>query len=66
MRLDGVGTSEEVGVHELVSMLRASRRTVVFTGAGVSTLSGLPDFSDAVDWATPAPATASDAISRHS
>jgi NAD-dependent deacetylase len=31
-------------MHELVSMLRESRRTVVFTGAGVSTLSGLPDF----------------------
>jgi len=28
----------------LVEMLRSSRRTVVFTGAGVSTLSGLPDF----------------------
>ncbi len=28
----------------LLDLLRTSRRTVVFTGAGVSTLSGLPDF----------------------
>ena len=28
----------------LLDLLRGSRRTVVFTGAGVSTLSGLPDF----------------------
>jgi NAD-dependent deacetylase len=28
----------------LVDLLRSARRTVVFTGAGVSTLSGIPDF----------------------
>src|ERR1700761_7333141 len=28
----------------LTKMLRASRRTVVFTGAGISTESGIPDF----------------------
>jgi NAD-dependent deacetylase len=33
-----------MGLEVLLGLLRASRRTVVFTGAGVSTLSGLPDF----------------------
>jgi len=31
-------------IHRFASMLRAARRTVVFTGAGMSTESGLPDF----------------------
>jgi NAD-dependent deacetylase len=31
-------------VAELTAMLRASRRAVIFTGAGISTESGIPDF----------------------
>lgn len=34
-------------IHRFASMLRAARRTVVFTGAGMSTESGLPDFRSA-------------------
>lgn len=34
-------------IHDLVEMLAASRRAVAFTGAGVSTLSGVPDFRGA-------------------
>ena len=34
-------------IHRLATMLRAARRTVVFTGAGMSTESGLPDFRSA-------------------
>ena len=37
------GTSEE-GSKALASLLRSCRRAVVFTGAGVSTESGIPDF----------------------
>jgi len=32
------------GADELAALLRAARRTVVFTGAGISTESGIPDF----------------------
>ena len=32
------------GAEELAAMLRAARRVVVFTGAGISTESGIPDF----------------------
>jgi NAD-dependent deacetylase len=32
------------GAEELAALLRASRRVVVFTGAGISTESGIPDF----------------------
>ena len=32
------------GAEELAALLRASRRAVVFTGAGISTESGIPDF----------------------
>ncbi|HEY0302533.1 MAG TPA: Sir2 family NAD-dependent protein deacetylase [Rhizomicrobium sp.] len=32
------------GAEELAALLRAARRTVVFTGAGISTESGIPDF----------------------
>lgn len=31
-------------MQELVAMLQAAQRAVIFTGAGVSTLSGIPDF----------------------
>ena len=34
----------EEGVEALTNLLRASRRVVVFTGAGISTESGIPDF----------------------
>ncbi len=34
-------------IRDLVDLLAASRRTVVFTGAGISTLSGVPDFRGA-------------------
>jgi NAD-dependent deacetylase len=34
----------ETRAAELAAMLRASRRAVVFTGAGISTESGIPDF----------------------
>jgi NAD-dependent deacetylase len=34
-------------IHRFAAMLRAARRTVVFTGAGMSTESGLPDFRSA-------------------
>lgn len=36
--------SLEAGAASLSAMLRASRRAVVFTGAGISTESGIPDF----------------------
>ena len=36
--------SDYDGVTLLIEMLRASRRTVIFTGAGISTESGIPDF----------------------
>jgi len=32
------------GAYELADLLRAARRAVVFTGAGISTESGIPDF----------------------
>ena len=31
-------------IAQLVDLLRAARRAVVFTGAGISTESGIPDF----------------------
>jgi len=31
-------------IDRLVALLRASRRLLVFTGAGISTASGIPDF----------------------
>src|SRR5262245_6894878 len=36
--------SKDIAVERLVSLLRNSRRAVVFTGAGISTESGIPDF----------------------
>src|ERR1700741_1876499 len=35
---------EESGIAELARLLSTSRRAVVFTGAGMSTESGIPDF----------------------
>lgn len=32
------------GIHQLENMIQTSQRTVVFTGAGISTESGIPDF----------------------
>ena len=32
------------GAEELAQLIRSSRRAVVFTGAGISTESGIPDF----------------------
>lgn len=37
-------TQEQEGAARLGEMLRRSKRTVVFTGAGISTESGIPDF----------------------
>ena len=37
-------TNSDEDIEELVAMLRAARRAVVFTGAGISTESGIPDF----------------------
>ncbi len=39
-----VSTENSAGVEKLREMLAASRRGVVFTGAGISTESGIPDF----------------------
>ena len=36
--------SDDQGIAELGRLIRAARRTVVFTGAGISTESGIPDF----------------------
>src|SRR6476469_6304460 len=33
-----------VSIDELVSRLRSARRAIAFTGAGISTESGIPDF----------------------
>src|SRR5208282_1460528 len=41
---DGQAMSEPTGVTQLRAMLDAARRAVVFTGAGISTESGIPDF----------------------
>ena len=38
------GRKDEAGPKALAALLRSSRRAVVFTGAGVSTESGIPDF----------------------
>ncbi|HWA04662.1 MAG TPA: Sir2 family NAD-dependent protein deacetylase [Rhizomicrobium sp.] len=40
--LSGVEADRDIGL--LAAMLRAARRAVVFTGAGISTESGIPDF----------------------
>jgi len=42
--MSGAGQEDEEGPKALGGMLRACRRAVVFTGAGISTESGIPDF----------------------
>ena len=37
-------TSVDPEIRELAELIEASDRTVVFTGAGISTESGIPDF----------------------
>src|SRR3984885_8604517 len=46
MNLDKAVPSEigETQIAELSALLRAARRGIVFTGAGISTESGIPDF----------------------
>ncbi|HUO88092.1 MAG TPA: Sir2 family NAD-dependent protein deacetylase [Rhizomicrobium sp.] len=39
-----MGHPDERATAELAALLRGARRTVVFTGAGISTESGIPDF----------------------
>ena len=39
-----VSLENSAGVEKLRQMLASSRRAVVFTGAGISTESGIPDF----------------------
>jgi NAD-dependent deacetylase len=38
------GSTDTTDIASLIDMLRASRRAVIFTGAGISTESGIPDF----------------------
>jgi len=38
------GTRPDEGAEDLARFLRAARRAVIFTGAGISTESGIPDF----------------------
>src|SRR5580765_1304124 len=44
MMQTGGSTALERDIETLSAMLRAARRAVVFTGAGISTESGIPDF----------------------
>ncbi len=44
MMQTGSSAALERGIEILSAMLRAARRAVVFTGAGISTESGIPDF----------------------
>ena len=37
-------TTDNFTIERLIELLHASRRGVVFTGAGISTESGIPDF----------------------
>ncbi len=37
-------TKDNFAIERLIELLYASRRGVVFTGAGISTESGIPDF----------------------
>ncbi len=37
-------TTDNIAIERLIELLGGSRRGVVFTGAGISTESGIPDF----------------------
>ncbi len=37
-------TTDSFAIDRLIELLHASRRGVAFTGAGISTESGIPDF----------------------
>jgi NAD-dependent deacetylase len=42
--MDGAGRTAVAGLREAAGLLGAARRVVVFSGAGISTESGIPDF----------------------
>jgi NAD-dependent deacetylase len=42
--MDGTRQTAVAGLHEAAGLLAAARRIVVFSGAGISTESGIPDF----------------------
>ena len=49
-------------IADLADLLRDARRAVVFTGAGISTESGIPDFTSVTWFALMAPKGTPDAI----
>jgi len=42
--VSGFGARQAAAEHQLRQLMQASRRAVIFTGAGISTESGIPDF----------------------